>query len=807
MLHPLVRHMLSRIFSPGSLLHTRYQAFKDVLRCDAIGLELIADIEEIYYQEQYADWARIAWLCERLGVSTRRMIRALQTMNPAQCQGLFERHAHIQAAIQAELVFPSPEISPPFVLSLGDQARDASLTGGKAATLARLSLRPNIPVLPGFVVTANAFNFFVKHNGLREKLDRCLRSIRPCKTRKMQELAIYMQREIMAGEIPPAVVTALFEATDHLTLSASCTQVIMRSSAVAEDSTASFAGQYLSVAGVCRDEILHAYLRILAGKYSAQAIFYRIFNGLSDVETSMAVLVQPMLKPRVSGVTYTRDPGQPADVLGIYAVPGPGDALMDGASTARVTFFDRDQNTFLTPVQDTDLLDRKQCRNLIRLCMELEGIQGGAQDVEWALVDDTSFVILQTRPIDRQVNPVDVAASKSVEHPPLPLVVCRVASGVATGPVYVLENWDDLDTVPDKCILMVPGLRPELVQILHKVRGVLARTGSRACHFASVARECGVPVLICPEINTVVSASMVITMDADTAAIYAGRVDALLQASTSEREPYLFGEQRFAGIMPPVSRLTLTNPETSAFTAQNCQSMHDIIRFVHEKSVEEMFDLVNRNGRGLSKARKLVSGLPLSMYVLDLQHGVSDAAKGREITPCDIVCGPFKSLWQGLSSPDILWDARMPHMDWEAFDRISAGIFSADSQILSSYAVISGRYMHLMLRFGYHFSVVDCLCGDASKNNYINFRFKGGGAGLDGQLLRLEFIRRILHASGFQVVTKGDLLHARLARLECAEIEARLILLGRILAMTRLMDMRLTTSAQIDSLMEEFYQA
>jgi len=121
--------------------------------------------------------------------------------------------------------------------------------------------------------------------------------------------------------------------------------------------------------------------------------------------------------------------------------------------------------------------------------------------------------------------------------------------------------------------------------------------------------------------------------------------------------------------------------------------------------------------------------------------------------------------------------------------------------------VISGRYMHLMLRFGYHFSVVDCLCGDASKNNYINFRFKGGGAGLDGQLLRLEFIRRILHASGFQVVTKGDLLHARLARLECAEIEARLILLGRILAMTRLMDMRLTTSAQIDSLMEEFYQA
>jgi len=809
MLNPLVRHMVSKIFSPRSLLRTKYRAFKDVLRCDAIGLELIADLEEICYLEQYADWARIAWLCERLGVSTQRMICGLQKMNPALSRGLLERHTEILEAIRAELVFPVPSISPPYVLLLDDHATDPTLAGGKGATLARIAGVPDIPTLPGFVITANAFHLFLEHNGLREKLDRCLRSIRPCKTRKMQELAAIMQEEIMAGEIPPAVVLPILEAVASLAETGSSPQLILRSSAVAEDSAVSFAGQYLSVAGVTTPDILHAYKKILAGKYSAKAMFYRIFHGLSDVETPMAVVVQPMLRPRVSGVTYTRDPGQARHCMGIYAVFGSGESLMDGATSAGVTFFDRNKDDFIERVQDVALLDLDQCRALVRLCLRLEEIQGCPQDVEWGLNEDGSFVILQTRPIGGQVEVTDPVSPGSTQPPPpLPVSVCRAAAGIATGPVYILQNWDDLDMVPEQCILLVPGLSPELVQIIPKVRGVLAKTGSRACHFASVARECGVPVLIGPEMDAVLRPSMVVTMDADTALLYEGEVEPLLQKPKSGKGRHsLFGEKRLARIMSPVTRLTMTDPDASDFVAPNCQSMHDIIRFVHEQAVEDMFDLVNKNGRGLFRARKLVSDLPLSMYVLDLQNGLSSTARGREITPDDVVCVPFKSLWEGLCSPDILWDDRMPHMDWEAFDRISAGIFSKDTALLSSYAVITKRYTHLMLRFGYHFSVVDCLCGDEPQNNYIHFRFKGGGAAYDGRVLRLEFITRILSARGFQVVSKGDLLDARMARCNAADIRAGLIVLGRILAMTRLMDIRLETTEQIDVLVEEFYQA
>ncbi len=106
---------------------------------------------------------------------------------------------------------------------------------------------------------------------------------------------------------------------------------------------------------------------------------------------------------------------------------------------------------------------------------------------------------------------------------------------------------------------------------------------------------------------------------------------------------------------------------------------------------------------------------------------------------------------------------------------MAGGIFSFDSKLLASYGLISEDYLHLMVRFGYHFSVVDSVCGADSGANYINFRFKGGGAGFDQRLLRLEFIRRVLKHYGFEIQTRGDMIDARCHRL--GENETRRILM------------------------------
>jgi pyruvate,water dikinase len=80
-----------------------------------------------------------------------------------------------------------------------------------------------------------------------------------------------------------------------------------------------------------------------------------------------------------------------------------------------------------------------------------------------------------------------------------------------------------------RAILLTPTLSPALARLTGRVSAVLAAAGSRAGHFASVARESGLPVLVFgPEIFSVIENGLEITVDADSGIVLPGRADELL---------------------------------------------------------------------------------------------------------------------------------------------------------------------------------------------------------------------------------------------------------------------------------------
>jgi pyruvate,water dikinase len=264
---------------------------------------------------------------------------------------------------------------------------------------------------------------------------------------------------------------------------------------------------------------------------------------------------------------------------------------------------------------------------------------------------------------------------------------------------------------------------------------------------------------------------------------------------------------RLQRVMEFVSPLHLTDPASPGFAPVGCRSLHDLVRFVHEKGMVEMFSLVDRHGRGLGRARRLDTDLPLVMYVLDLENGISpEAGPGKEVRPQFITSEPMRACWQGLSHPDVAWDKSLLHIDWEELDRVSAGVISLRSAALASYAIISRDYLHLVLRFGYHFAVLDTLCGEDPEANYITFRFKGGGGSFENRLLRIQLIQIILEWAGFAVHTRGDLLEARFQRREAGRTLSRLTLLGLLQGKTRLLDMALSRPEQVLQLAEDFQE-
>ncbi len=157
--------------------------------------------------------------------------------------------------------------------------------------------------------------------------------------------------------------------------------------------------------------------------------------------------------------------------------------------------------------------------------------------------------------------------------------------------------------------------------------------------------------------------------------------------------------------------------------------------------------------------------------------------------------------------PDIQWGT-FSHFDWASHDKVamSGGSISPDSVMFASHAIISDIYANLNLRFGYHFVVLDTVCGDKEADNYILLRFSGGGADIEKRRLRAAFLSLIFKRLGFDVTRKSDLIDAKYGTAGKEQIAHTLDMVGRLLGATRLMDMYLKNETNVDTYADEFMQ-
>ncbi|NTV34152.1 MAG: pyruvate phosphate dikinase, partial [Deltaproteobacteria bacterium] len=443
--------------------------------------------------------------------------------------------------------------------------------------------------------------------------------------------------------------------------------------------------------------------------------------------------------------------------------------------------------------------------------LKLESCFGGPQDVEWCLDRAGNLYVLQSRPL-RLEGPAprtcDVPSS-DISNPVLLSGGERAASGIGTGTVFILSSPSDLKDVPEESVLVSRTTSPKWTQVLGRVKAVVTDVGSVAGHFASVAREWGVPVLVNTAVATqVLRAGETVTVDADRGTVFRGVVEPLLNLPCDLKThlPENAFRRRLRRMLDRISPLHLTNPDSPDFVPEKCETLHDLLRFIHEKAVREMFSLGGRGKGRVRGARKLVSEVPVTLYMLDLGDGVRDTGEKRGILLEDVKNIPLRALWKGLSRPDIAWSSEIRHFDWEEFDRLSSGIIGLDSQSLASFALLSADYLNINVRFGYHFVVIDTLCRPFPRENYISFRFGGGGANLEGRLLRTTFLGRVLEAQGFETNLQGDTIDATFHKGSPAELEGRLEVLGFLLGFTRLMDMKLESMQTVDTLVKEFLE-
>ena len=114
---------------------------------------------------------------------------------------------------------------------------------------------------------------------------------------------------INQAQVPPELEAAIHAAYEDLCRQEPTHQLVaMRSSAVGEDLSLTFAGQYATYLNVAASELVNRYKDIVASLFTPRALFYYKNKGFKEEEMAMGVAVLPMIDAKASGVLFTRQP-------------------------------------------------------------------------------------------------------------------------------------------------------------------------------------------------------------------------------------------------------------------------------------------------------------------------------------------------------------------------------------------------------------------------------------------------------------------------------------------------------------------
>lgn len=766
---------------------------------------------------------------ELLGVSYE-LVDGLNRLSDNKYLQLYELHRMLSESIRK--AFPEESLKSgegPYCLFLDEITQDIKkMVGGKAGSLSDLR-RISLPVPNGFVITVGACQEFLRANDLEKPIRRRLLKLETDARflRDLEEIVREIREMVLSGKLTSGLENAFRSAYVSLTGNQR-ESISVRSSAGVEDQAAhSFAGQFKTVLNVTSFEgLIDAFREVLASNFNARSIIYRFHAGLPLNDFDMAVLCQITVKARAAGVLFTVDPAvRDSERMLVSAVAGLGGAAVGGEVQADLYHPLRSSKENEIPAEIAEkaykevcspgggiqreevppeerfnpLLSLKEIHGLTDFGLIIESFAGKPQDIEWALTEEGMIYILQSRPF--RLSRKGIITPETLQGELLLQGGVTSSSGRSIGKTKIIHSAMDLKGLESGAVIAV--LHQSLVEAARSMQyfsGIVVDKGNPADHLSNVAREYGVPMLTRTENATrILQNDQWIVLDADRATVLKAPRDALqgLQKARGSipspgisEEVTLSDTPQLQYLRDLIVRLNLTDAYGPAFSIRECRSLHDLIRYIHEMAVLTMFEAGDEvTDEAGNFIHRLDGEINFHFLIIDMGGGLAPDLQNIKIGLTDILSVPLLALWKGASTHGLRWNVPPPALNISGlFGRSLTDGRSARPVGNCNYALVARDYLNLNARLEFHFAMIDTVCGRNSKDNYIRFRFKGGGTTQVLRDRRAEFIAEVLEAHDFFTDRRGDLVTGTIMEMSQGAVEERLIMLGRLLGFSRLMD-------------------
>lgn len=437
--------------------------------------------------------------------------------------------------------------------------KDILIAGGKGASLSEM-YNAKVPVPAGFVVTAQAYAYFIETTGIAAEMKRILSKTNVDDTAALNKASKEVRELIERKEFPKDMSEAIVEAYEMMDVkkdgenalevleSDGQTFVAIRSSATTEDlADASFAGQqesFLNVKG--SEEVLEYARKCMSSLFTPRAIFYRTKKGFPHEKSYLAVVVQKMVNSKKSGVMFSKNPTSNDKSIVIEAVWGLGEGIVSGQIKPDHYVIDDNLDEFtvkdiqisekkIAIVKNEDgknetiklsserskkqVLDNYEIKRLAQYARQLEEHYNKPQDIEFA-IDEGGIFIVQSRPITTKFK-----ASEAGDIAGEVLLSGLGASpGVSSGTVRIIHDLSELEKIKEGDVLVTEMTNPDMVVSMQKSAAIVTDEGGITSHAAIVSREMGIPAVVgTGDATKKLKDGQVITVDGSSGKVYEGK--------------------------------------------------------------------------------------------------------------------------------------------------------------------------------------------------------------------------------------------------------------------------------------------
>ena len=436
---------------------------------------------------------------------------------------------------------------------------DTPLVGGKGANLGEM-FNSKFPVPQAFIVTTNAFNYFLQSTGLDKKIEEIINKIDVDDTKQLEKLAKEIKELVLEAELPKDLQEEILESYGHFNVDLSGLQntalaimrsaqepvfVSVRSSATAEDLVgASFAGQqesFINVKG--KTQVIEKVKAVFASIFTARSIYYRKKKGFHSM-VGIAAVVQKMINSDKSGVIFSNDPVNQNNNILIEAVFGQGEGIVSGRIKPDQYLVSRDLEIIKETVNEKKIaivrdsqgitksvtlvqekarqrvLKTYEVKQLAEYAIKLEEHYKQPQDIEFSIENDEIY-ILQTRPITTLENKSD---NQELDGKILTRGL-GASPGISSGIVKIVRSMNDLEKIKKGDVLVTTMTDPDMVVSMQKASAIVTDEGGITAHAAIVSREMGIPAVVGTENSTsVLEDGMEVTVDGFHGIVYQGKV-------------------------------------------------------------------------------------------------------------------------------------------------------------------------------------------------------------------------------------------------------------------------------------------